>query len=524
MIILGLHYGHDGSACIIKNGKLVSAVSSERVTRKKKFQGVTQEVIDYVLEQAGVDFEEIDYIALADYDSHSSYDTLALSKYQTSGTVFGNEVEELYGVLRGKHFKTYVVPHHLAHCASAYYTSNFDSSWCFSMDSSGYRVPCNSLVAFGQGNKLTAEYCPGLMVGWSYAMFTYFLGLGNPVHKAGSTMGLASYGSVLPKVTENIDKYVRYSYCNEGDNFEQKSVDLWNEITGTNKQWEKHESYSRQGQDVAASIQYIFEQSILDCVKKIENNSIENLCLSGGSMLNCNANSLIKTQSQFKNLHHFPACGDDGIGVGAALYVAHHIFDEPRHNYKTEEICYLGKPIDKEQEPDYEKIAELLDQGKVVAWFMGGSEYGPRALGHRSILADPRDFHKREILNFVVKNREWFRPFAPMVLEDQCSEWFDFEGTSPYMLYTAQVKRPRDIPAVTHIDGTARMQTVNKQTNPEIHKLLTEFYRRTGVPILINTSLNGKDEPILETVADALRFFENTAVDAMVLNGKLILK
>jgi len=524
MIVLGLHYGHDGSACIIKHGKLASAVSSERVTRKKKFHGVTQEVIDYVLEEAGVTFDEIDHIALSDYDTHNSHDTLALSKYLTSGTVFGNDVEELYGVLRGKHFKVFVIPHHLAHSAGAYYTSNFDKAWCFSMDSSGYKVPCNSLVAYGEGNKITAKYCPGLMVGWSYAVFTHLLGLGNPVHKAGSTMGLASYGTPSDAVVENIEKYVRYSYCNDGDDFEQKSLELWKEISGTNRAWEQRESSSVAAQNIAASIQYIFEQSILDCVKAIENGDTTNLCLSGGSMLNCNANSLIRIDTQFKNLHHFPACGDDGIAVGAALYVAHHIFDDPRQHYNTGDVCYLGKTQETAIEPDYEQIAELLDNGKIVAWFMGRSEYGPRALGHRSILADPRDFHKREILNFVVKNREWFRPFAPMVLEEDCSEWFDFDGASPYMLYTAQVKRPRDIPAITHIDGTARMQTVNESTNLEIYKLLKEFKKRTGVPVLINTSLNGRDEPILETVDDALKFFETSAVDAIVINGKLIKK
>lgn len=521
MIVLGLHYGHDGSACVIKNGKLVSAVSSERITRKKKFPGVTNEVIDYVLKNADIEFDDIDCIALSDYDTNSSNDTLALSKYLTSGTVFGNTVDELYGVLRGKHFKVYVIPHHLSHCASAFYTSNFDQAWCFSMDSSGYKVACNSLVAWGKGNKIVAEYCPGLMAGWNYAVFTHMLGLGNPVHKAGSTMGLASYGTIDHFVEKNIQDYVKNSYCTEGEDFESKALSLWSYITKTQNAWPREISSSVAAQNTAATIQYIFEQSILDCVNAIPDNGNTNLCLAGGSMLNCNANTLIKTQTRFEHPHHFPACGDDGIAVGAALYVAHHIFDEPRHNYSTAEVCYLGQPQES-VEPNYEEIAEMLADGKIIGWFMGKSEYGPRALGHRSILADPRDFHKREILNFVIKNREWFRPFAPMVLEEECQDWFDFTGTSPYMLYTAQVKRPREIPAVTHIDGTARMQTVNKETNPEIYKLLKTFKKITGVPVLINTSLNGRDEPILESVADAYKFFESTSVDAMVINGVLV--
>jgi carbamoyltransferase len=524
MIVLGLHYGHDGSACIVKDGKLVSAISSERVTRKKKFHGVTNQVIDYVLTAAGLEFNQIDEIALTDYIKSHSHNTLTLiEEDDTCGQYFGNQVHVTTGTLRGKQFPVYVIPHHLAHCASAYYTSNFDSAWCFSMDSSGYAIPCNSLVARGQGNKLTACYCPMLMVGYGYAAFTEYLGIGNPIHKAGSTMGLASYGKPLQLVLDNINRYVRQSFFNVSDDYAQYYKFLWQELSGTDQHFDLEESSTPRAQNLAASIQYIFEQSILKSVKEIENNDVDNLCLSGGSLLNCNANSLIKTQSQFKNLHHFPACGDDGVGVGAALYLAHHINDEPRYNYSTDQICYLGQ-VQKYVEPDYNKIATMISSGKVIAWFMAGSEYGPRALGHRSILADPRNFHTREILNFVVKKREWFRPFAPSVLEEHCSEWFDFVGTSPYMLYTAKVLKPKEVPAITHVDGTARMQTVNESQNLPYYRLIKEFYKITGIPMLVNTSLNGNGEPILETEEDALDFFKTSNVDAMVLNGRIIIK
>jgi hypothetical protein len=187
------------------------------------------------------------------------------------------------------------------------------------------------------------------------------------------------------------------------------------------------------------------------------------------------------------------------------------------------DISYCG--IEYEYvEPDYEAVAKLIADGKIVGWFMGASECGPRALGNRSILADPRNFHNRELINFTIKRREWFRPLAPSVLEEECSKWFDFDGISPYMLYTAKVLKPELLPAITHIDGTARMQTVNEETNPAYYKLIKKFYEITGIPMVLNTSLNGMNEPILETEEDAMEFFKKSSIDAMVISGKLYTK
>jgi carbamoyltransferase len=391
------------------------------------------------------------------------------------------------------------------------------------MDSSFGAIEANSLIARGVGNKLWSVECPGLMIGVGYAIFTKYLGLGPPLYKAGTTMGLASYGKPNLELLSNIDTYVKESYFSDST-YEKYYSNLFLKWSKSNRQLTKEESSKPEAMMLAASIQYLFENCLLDVLNnKIKIDDTDNLCLAGGSLLNCNANSVIKQKSRFKNVHHFPACGDDGICVGAALYTAHHLNDEPRHDYKINEICYLGRSQEV-VEPDYTRLAKMISDGKIIAWFMGKSEYGPRALGNRSIIADPRNFHNRELINFVIKNREWFRPFAPAVLEEHYQEWFEFDSISPYMLYTAKVLRPTDIPAVTHIDGSARFQTVNKDSNIYFYKLISEFYKLTGVPILMNTSLNGNGQPILETEQDALDFFQSSNVDALIINGKILEK
>ena len=278
--------------------------------------------------------------------------------------------------------------------------------------------------------------------------------------------------------------------------------------------------------EIAATVQYLFEKSILDTVKnKISTYGSKNLCLSGGSFLNCNVNSLIRDMDLFDNIHHCPASGDDGIASGFALYVAHHIFDEPRTTYSNSEIAYSGKEYSLTKEVDYKKIAKLISDGNIVAWFTGGSEFGPRALGNRSLLADPRKAHNKEILNFTVKKREWFRPFAPSVLEEESHKWFYPNKPSPYMLYTYKVLQPEKIPAVTHVDNSSRIQTVSEDLNKHYYELIKAFFEITGVPMLLNTSLNGGGESLVESEEDALNLFNNNKnIDVLVLNGNIYSK
>lgn len=466
--ILGLNFGHDGSVCLIKNGKLQIAIATERITRKKKDSSFNEDVINYVLESTNTSLEEIDCVATNDFKQQ----------------IFGNDYLVDTLKIKEKEFKTYIIPHHLAHCASAYYTSAFQNAYCFSMDCSMGKVEANSLIAYGEGNKLTAMYCPSSMVGVLYGEVTEKLGLGPALHKAGTTMGLASYGTPFD-----------FDFQSYSDNIKNKM-------------------------NIAATVQDVLEKESLHILQQLDDIT-DNLCLSGGTFLNCNANSKIVQNSKFKNFHHFPACGDDGTSVGSALYVYHHILNLPRTEYEVQDLCYTGKHYSSE-EPDYSYIAKEIAKGKIIGWFQGRSEFGPRALGNRSILADPRNYHNRELINNVIKNREWFRPFAPVVLEEYYQEWFDFPIPNPYMLYTAKVRQPEKIPAVTHIDGSARFQTINQKTNPYYYQLIKTFGELTEVPVLLNTSLNGNGEPILETEKEAKVFFENSNLDLMVINGTIL--
>ena len=463
--ILGLNFGHDGSVCLVKDGRLEFAIATERISKIKKQQGFTDEIINYVLDSCRITLDDIDCVATNDFKQE----------------VFGNQYLVDKIVIQGKEFKCYIISHHLSHCASAYYTSPYDKAYCFSMDCSMGKPEANSLIAYGEGKKLMAMYCPAEMVGVLYGEVTEKLGLGPALHKAGTTMGLASYGTPFD-----------FDYQSYTDEIKHKM-------------------------NVAASVQDLFEKKVLNVLSELDDKT-DNLCLSGGSFLNCNANSKVVMYSKFKNVHHFPACGDDGTSVGSALYVAHHILGESRHDYQQKDLCYTGREY-QSQTPDYEYIAKQLADGKIIGFFQGRSEFGPRALGNRSILADPRNFHNRELINHVVKNREWFRPFAPVTLEECYQDWFDFPIPSPYMLYTAQVKQSEKIPAVTHVDGSARFQTATEESNKHYYEIIKAFGNLTGVPVLLNTSLNGNGQPILETEEDAREFYKNSNLDMMVVNG-----
>lgn len=486
-IILGFNEGHDGSVCVVKNGKVLAAVSTERVTRVKKQKGWTSETIDYVLDAAGINIDDVDHWVMAD----------------TEQEIYGNNTKTTED-------GTVLIPHHLAHAASVYYTSPFDKSWVFTLDSSWGRHWANSSICFGEGNKLVWKRVPlgeipGSIftkkeeyIGCMYSATTEKLGLGNAIFKAGTTMGLACYGQNPP---ENFDFW----------NFEQWEIGTPGIETWTDDFQEKA--------DIALACQLEFERQALGVIDSLDLEQSKNLCLSGGSFLNCTLNGKVVKQSGFEDFHIYPACGDDGLAVGAALYYAHTILDEPRQQHSWAEQCYTGKDYPLEQEPDYEQIAQLIADGNIVGWFHGKSEFGPRALGNRSILADPRTYHTREKINHYVKNREWFRPFAPVVLEEATEDWFDWQIPSPFMLYTAQVKRPNEIQAVTHVDNSARLQTINKETNEPYYNLVKAFGELTGVPVLLNTSLNDNGQPIVETPEQALEFLHNGNLNYMVING-----
>lgn len=520
-----MNFSHDGAVSIVKDGKLICAIGTERLTRVKKDFGVTREAIEYVLSEAGVSIDRVDAIGLADYmQKHdkgvlSLYDQNNTPIVKTSYSVYHNDVRMVKGNLLGRELPVYILPHHLAHCAAAYYTSNFDDATCLTVDSSFGDIEDNSMIAFGNGNKIVAQDCTKLISGIGYAIITELLGFEPAYAKAGTTMGLSCYGKSLLK--DELQDYLKQMFLSPQKDAELEYRIFWSDFWTKFSNKHPHELSFRESADLAATIQELLEESILLVSKEISSVYNRNLCLGGGSLLNCMTNTAIKKANLFDNIHHFPACGDDGNAVGSALYVAHHIYDEPRSKYESQDIAYLGKK-QSYIEPDYDEVASMIADGKIVAWFMGASEYGPRALGNRSILADPRSYHNREKINFAVKNREWFRPLAPAVMEEHVSDWFDLDGPSPFMLYTSKVLQPEKIPAVTHVDGSARHQTVTETSNPPFYRLIKKFYEKTGVPVIMNTSLNGNSQPILETEEQAIEFFAiNNSIDAIVINGIL---
>lgn len=476
-VILGINFHHDASACVVKDGKILSAIATERLTKRKKdFYDTKNETTYYVLDAAGISLKDVDYVAVN-----------CLPHELTTNTY-----------LQESSSRIFKIPHQLSHVASAYYTSNFNRSFCFSADASSSQNPeQSSSIAYANGNKIEFFQNKEFIAGCNYNEVTKKLGLGHGLFKAGSTMGLACYGNA-----NDLDPNFSFDENYNIKNNPKKAV------------------------NVAAKAQLLLEESVFTTLKNFDDipENCENLCLSGGTLLNCTLNSKILLSGKYSNIHHFPACSDDGGSIGAALYVAHDILDEPRYHYSPQELMYLGKDYGLHKEPYYAYIAQKIFENKVVGWFMGKSEFGPRALGNRSIFANPCNLHMRDILNHVIKRREWFRPFAPIVLEEKYEDWFDFPVPSPYMLYTAPVKRPRIIPAVTHVDGTARFQTINKDTNIHAYRLIQEFEKITGVPVLINTSLNGDNQPILETEEDAEKFFRESNIDIMVINGKILQK
>jgi carbamoyltransferase len=367
------------------------------------------------------------------------------------------------------------------------------------------------------------------MIGNAYDRFTEKLGIGPGLFKAGSLMGLAAYGKPSPLLSSRGEEFCRGWYERSFQTSDPVFIDyMWSVLTGRppHANFSLAESDSKEAMEIAATIQALFEETLLRSVHRLYRDTEAfadgHLCLSGGSCLNANANMRILNESPFARVHLFPGCGDDGTAVGAALFAAHNHFSLPRVTYEARELMYLGREYPAPEggrDCSVDELAQSIADGKVVAWMQGRSEFGPRALGNRSLLADPRNPEMRDHLNHGVKKREWYRPFAPVVMEEHADEWFDINVESKFMLYIARVKHPERVPAISHVDGTARLQTVAEKDNPRLYGLLKAFKEKTGVPMLVNTSLNGNGEPLVETPEDLFRFASQTTVDRLIING-----
>jgi len=566
MFNLGIScYYHDSAAALLKDGHVIAAVEEERFSRKKFDDDFPKMAIKWCLKDANISPEQIssvafydkpilkferlldNYIAVAPRGLYSFLDTIP--KWLHKRLWIKNDIKKS---LKG--FKGDIIfpEHHLSHAAYSFYTSPFEESAILTTDGVGEWSTTSIGMGHGNSVKLLQDIRWPHSLGLFYSAFTYFLGF--QVNEGEyKLMGLASFGK---------PKYYDLIWDNLIDVKDDGSIHLnmnyfaftydkimtnekFSELFGIKRRNENEETKQIHF-DIGASAQKVLEDVLLRMVEHVyKKTQSENLCLGGGVALNGVANYRIFKESSFKNVHIPPSPGDAGSAVGCAQYLYFSHNNQKRIIQDTRktiiENIYVGpsfsaneikkfldtKDIEYEELDDttvIQKCAKLISEGNVVGWHQGKMEWGPRALGNRSILADPRKKEMKDILNEKIKHRESFRPFAPSILEEYVSEYFDMNIPSPYMLMVAPVKKPDKIPAVTHVDGTGRVQTVSKNSNPLYHKLITEFYELTGVPVIINTSMNVKGEPIVNTPEQAYNMLTKTDMDYLFIKNFMVRK
>jgi len=557
--VLGIScFYHDSAAALLKDGVVVAAGQEERFSRKRHDSGFPEKAIQYVLHEAGITADRLDAVGF--YDKPLLKFERMLSTYiATFPRSFGSFRkaiplwlhEKLWvpSIIR-KQLKPYSGPilfaeHHMSHAASCFLPSPFEEAAILTVDGVGEWATSSFGVGRGSDIQLFKEIRFPHSVGLLYSAFTYYLGF--KVNSAEyKVMGLAPYGK--PTHFERIMRDM--VHLNEDGSFKlnMKYFSYDYGLRMTNGAFDeffggpprKPESWMTEREfDIAASVQKVCEEIVLKMARHLhEETGLDKLCMAGGVALNCVANGRVIRETPMKQLWVQPAAGDAGGAVGVAHYIYNTLHKRPRASAWTH--AYLG-PEFKDAEitryldsagAKYETLsdaelpartAKLLSEGNVIGWFQGRMEFGPRALGGRSILADPRDPKMRDTLNMKIKFREGFRPFAPSVLLDKASEWFEIDCDSPYMLLVAQVREgKRTIPSVTHVDNSARLQTVTREEAPLYYETIREFERITGVPIVINTSFNVRGEPIVCTPRDAYLCFMRTNMDYLVVGHQLL--
>ena len=591
--ILGISaFYHDSAAALVVNGKIIAAAQEERFSRKKHDARYPYNAIKYVLDEAGINLNQVNHIVFFE-KPFLKFERLLETYLAFAPSGFGSFCMSMPIWLREKLFqkqflfeklklndknfddigKIYFSEHHYSHAASAFFPSPFKDAIVLTLDGVGEWA--TTTVAEGSGNKLNLlkEIHFPHSIGLLYSAFTYYTGfkINSGEYKV---MGLAPYGETKYK-----DIIMRELIDLKNDGSFKLNMKYFNYATGltmTNQKFSnlfknpvrdpKKDLLTQFHMDIAASIQSVTEEIILKLTKSIskEFNS-RNLCLAGGVALNCVANGKILKEKIFDNLWIQPAAGDAGGALGAALAFWFKELNNPREvNLKDEMMgSYIGPSFSEELiekklkllNANFQKLSEEnlinivakeLNNEKIVGWFQGRMEFGPRALGSRSIIADPRSDKMQKELNLKIKFRESFRPFAPSVLREDLKDWFEIDYDSPYMLLVSNVKKDvqipmsekskklfgieklnikrSSIPAVTHVDYSSRIQTVHKDTNPKYHKLLSQFKINTGCPILVNTSFNIRGEPIVCTIEDAFRCFMGTNLNILVCENFILYK
>lgn len=591
MNILGVSaFYHDSAAAIVKDGLIIAAAQEERFTRIKNDKSFPLSAIKYCLKEAKLKVEDLDVAVFYELPQ-KKFQRLAKTYFSFAPEGYASYIKSMPLWLSEKLYQKQLIAkqistlgkfdakrllfteHHLSHAASAFFPSPYQAATILVVDGVGENA--TTTIAQGKNNQIsiTQQLNFPHSLGMLYAAFTYYLGfkINSGEYKV---MGLAPYGRPLyaEKILQDL-----VDLKNDGSfRLNQKYFNYCTGLTMTNDCFNalfgepprnNETDLTQKHFDIAASIQKVTEEIMLTITRALaKNDTTGNLCLAGGVALNCVANGKILEDGGFNNIWVQPAAGDAGSAVGAAL-IAHHIYgNHPRAvtaDLDTMQGSYLGPYFDQTEcatrlqnlgavfeifnERDMvTQTANALANEKIVGWFQGRMEFGPRALGNRSILADPRSKEMQKTLNLKVKFRESFRPFAPSVLAEEVSDWFELDRQSPYMLLVSQIKNaikiemteeehalfgidklnvPRSsIPAVTHIDYSARVQTVHKETNPLYHKLLTAFKGLTGCPILVNTSFNVRGEPIVGTPEDAFNCFMTTDIDALVVGNCFLRK
>ncbi|MEE2746177.1 MAG: carbamoyltransferase [Pseudomonadota bacterium] len=594
MNILGISaYYHDSAAALVVDGKIVAAAQQERFSRIKADSEFSSDAILFCLDEAGLDLNQLDYVGFYDkplltfnrlIETYIGYAPFGISSFVKSIPIWvkekvfqkANIISALKKLNRGDIADKQILFgfHHHSHAASAFFPSPFKSAAILIMDGVGEWATTSSALGNSDGVKILKEIRFPHSLGMLYSAFTYYLGfkVNDGEYRV---MGLAPYGA--PIYTDIIvDKLIDI----RPDGTFRLDMSYFNYCTGLTMTNEKfHNLFADQPRDpsapitekhmnIAKSIQVVLEEIILKLSESIfEETGNKNLCLAGGVALNCVANGRLLRESPFDNIWIQPASGDAGGALGVAMAVAH-AYDDCNRDWTLTETdamstAYLGPSFSSEEvvkslndvgavfhkveETELlETVATKLDAGNVVGWFNGRMEFGPRALGNRSILADPRSPGMQRTLNLKVKYRESFRPFAPVVMEEEAEKYFDLGVKSPYMLLVANISNAirkemsekekqfvgldrlsavsSELPAITHVDNSARVQTVSKLSNPRLYKLLHAFNGKTGCGVLVNTSFNVRDEPIVCSPLDAYQCFMATEMDLLVLEDCLLYK
>lgn len=593
MRVLGISaYYHDSAAAIIEDGVIKAAAQEERFTRKKHDLSFPQNAIQYCLQEARIHIDEVDSIAFYDkpfikferlLETYLAYAPRGFRSFKTAMPIWLSEklfqkrelLKNLKHLSPSSNLEERLLfsEHHLSHAASAFYPSPFEEALILTMDGVGEWATTSLCRGYKNTIEVFKEIHFPHSLGLLYSAFTYFTGfkVNSGEYKV---MGLAPYGQ--PKYAKII--YDRLIDIKPDGSFRlnQEYFDYCTGLKMTNKAFENlfkirardsKEKLTQIHMDLAASVQVVLEDVVIRLAKAARaETGIRNLCLAGGVALNCVANGKLLRTRAFDKLWIQPAAGDAGGALGAALAAYHLHAKKPRivtNKLDSMSGSYLGPEFSdfeierdlKNSRANFRKVsdnqlftqcAQAMADGKACGWFQGRMEFGPRSLGNRSILADARSPKMQSILNLKVKYRESFRPFAPAVLAEDVSHWFDLKEESPYMLLVADIleKRRRqmsmeenqlfgidklnivrsEIPAVTHVDYSARIQTVHQETNPRFHMLLSTFKAKTGCPVLVNTSFNVRGEPIVCTPLDAFRCFMGTEIEILALGNYLLFK